>query len=301
MAEYFSDQELGPQARNIDEISDRVWRALWVLVDNAIEDGSLGLAFPYPCPDVERHAIVGTDRQSFLMALLGEVPALGESTPRGSRGADLHPDRNPGTMAAIDTIQFVYSRIARPERARFHSYHSHYDLDFDREPGQADFRKAVNRIFARNGVAFTLLKTGRVRRRVPKHMRETATAEYDTGDEDLDGLLAAAVEGILEPRLAARRRGLEQLWDAWERLKSYRGDKRLSISWILQQAAAGNEELLRRLEAEAKALTDIGNNFRIRHHERGKVKLEERDQVDYLFWRLLVLIRFLVPHLQTGE
>jgi hypothetical protein len=35
-----------------------------------------------------------------------------------------------------------------------------------------------------------------------------------------------------------------------------------------------------------------------RHHEKGKVQIAKGDQVDYLFWRLLVMIRFLVPHLK---
>lgn len=300
MAKYFSDDELGPRARNIEEISDPVWRALWVLVDNAIEDGSLGLSFPDPCPDEDRHAIVGTHRPSFLMALLGEVPALAKSNP-GGRGADLHPDRNPGTLAAIDTVQFVHARIAKPERTRFHPFHDHYDLDFDREVGRDEFRKAVNRIFARNGVGYTLLKTGGVRRTLPKHMREMARVEYDTDDQELNELLASAVRGILDPRPAARRRGLEQLWDAWERLKTYRGKKKESISHILRDAAAGNEELFKRLDAEAQALTRIGNDFRIRHHERDRVKVEEADQVDYLFWRMLALVRFLIPHLRADD
>ena len=40
---------------------------------------------------------------------------------------------------------------------------------------------------------------------------------------------------------------------------------------------------------EAKILTDIGNQFQIRHFETDKIKLNEED-VDYLYYRLFNLI-----------
>jgi hypothetical protein len=48
-----------------------------------------------------------------------------------------------------------------------------------------------------------------------------------------------------------------------------------------------------RLEQEARELTDIGNNFMIRHHESGKIPIHSGEQVDYLFHRLFALIHLL--------
>lgn len=50
-----------------------------------------------------------------------------------------------------------------------------------------------------------------------------------------------------------------------------------------------NDVLRRYIYNEAGILTDIGNQFRIRHFEADKIKLNE-EYVDYLYYRLFNLI-----------
>jgi hypothetical protein len=85
---------------------------------------------------------------------------------------------------------------------------------------------------------------------------------------------------------------LEKLWDAWERLKTLEAadDKKRSIGILLDRTAT--EPTFRRLlEEEATYLTNVGNNFMIRHTEVGKIPIASQEQVDYLFHRMFSLIR----------
>lgn len=93
----------------------------------------------------------------------------------------------------------------------------------------------------------------------------------------------------------SRAEATEKLWDAWERLKSIEvaGNKRMSVAKLLDNAAP--EPMFRaRLEDEARALTDIGNAFHIRHFETNKVALSGPEQYDYLFHRLFALMHLLL-------
>ncbi len=118
----------------------------------------------------------------------------------------------------------------------------------------------------------------------------TAVPLPPSGDSDLDRLFIQARDEFRDKSPAVHRRSLERLWDAWERLKSLQlpGDKRASASILLDRAAS--EPAFRAIiEADARALTDIGNAFQIRHFETTKVPIEQDAHVDYLFHRLWAL------------
>ena len=48
------------------------------------------------------------------------------------------------------------------------------------------------------------------------------------------------------------------------------------------------------LEGEAIALTNIGNNLRIRHSETSQEGLARSEHVDYLFYRMFSLIQLIL-------
>ena len=88
-----------------------------------------------------------------------------------------------------------------------------------------------------------------------------------------------------------RKDSLERLWDAWERIKTVLkpSDKKESISKLLDKCA--DEPKFRELlETEAKALTNVGNTFHIRHSEIGQIEIHRNIQVDYLFHRLFSML-----------
>jgi len=181
----------------------------------------------------------------------------------------------------------------------YHSFFKHYHLTFDDKQGKQEFRESINLIFERNGVAFELKETGMIERLLnPVLAAALQATKFQTADAILNGMLNESVSKIRNPRAAIRKEALERLWDAWERLKSTKDpDKKTSTKIILD--ATSTEPVFREvLEYDAKQVTDIGNKFQIRHTEKDKVSITDKDQVDYLFHRLFGLIALILA--KTG-
>lgn len=132
-------------------------------------------------------------------------------------------------------------------------------------------------------------------RPVPPVLFEAMGRLPPSGDATLDALLQDARLKFKDPAPKARAEATEKLWDAWERLKSLdvQGNKRMSVARLLDQCSP-EPRFRALLEIEAKALTEIGNTFHIRHFETDKVALERAEHNDYLFHRMFALIHLLL-------
>ena len=96
------------------------------------------------------------------------------------------------------------------------------------------------------------------------------------GDVQVDEKIATALRKYRAPDAAVRREALEALWDAFERIKtvvdpiSKKRSVRALIDLMADEGASRDA-----IEAEFVALTKIGNDFQIRHHEVDKHTVEE--------------------------
>ena len=100
-----------------------------------------------------------------------------------------------------------------------------------------------------------------------RYRESLACAIFDTSDPVLDELLETARRNFLDPAIHDRREALKKLWDAWERLKTLEGGDKKTAIGILLDRVSPDPAFRNVLEAEAKALTEIGNSFMIRHTE----------------------------------
>jgi hypothetical protein len=116
-----------------------------------------------------------------------------------------------------------------------------------------------------------------------------------SGDDTLDELLQEACRKFKDPAPQSLQDATEKLWDSWERIKSLENpdNKKQSVKVLLEKGSDDMSSFYNYLEQEAKALTDIGNQFQLRHFEVGKQSLTS-EQLGYLFHRLYSLIRFLL-------
>jgi catechol 2,3-dioxygenase-like lactoylglutathione lyase family enzyme len=211
-------------------------------------------------------------------------------------------EQMPTTLEVLDLIEFSYEKIAEARRGTFHDFFGHYHLGFAQAEGRAAFREEINRIFERNGIAYEVEDRGEVVRIAPEGLREAlASAVFRTGDNILDELLERARTRFLSRDPRVRRESLESLWDAWERLKTLEPgrDKRESTGRLLDRAS-GEPNFREVLETEARLLTDIGNNFMIRHAEVNKIPVADDEHVDFLFHRLFAVIRLLLRKTDRG-
>jgi hypothetical protein len=94
-----------------------------------------------------------------------------------------------------------------------------------------------------------------------------------------------------------KQSALENLWDAFERMKTLLNpDKKESSNTILDQLSGDIERKI--WEAEFLTLTDIGNDYQVRHFETNKRPITSNKEKEYLYFRMLSLIDFTLNKIQ---
>jgi hypothetical protein len=145
-------------------------------------------------------------------------------------------------------------------------------------------------------VSYDVTEDGRIERFGPDPIgRIVAEGEFQTGNAELDDMLRSARAKFLDRDHVIRRESLEKLWDAWERLKTIEpGEDKKEQTTALLSRLPVSQEFRVLVEREAKELTEIGNNFRIRHSETNRQEITNDTEVDYLFYRMFSLIWLLL-------
>lgn len=255
---------------------------------------AFGIDFPSTCPDGA--GFDGTDVQAFQAALLGAVPEMeGWIEQATALGTDAQALVSTG--AILDALEWLAAHVGESRQGIWHGYFRHHHLTWDRDIGRQNFCDAVNAVFSRNGLAYEMATNGQIQRVVNGPSAEAiARARFTTGDNSLDELLEVARRRFFDRDPDAGQRSIEALWDAFERIKTVEDptDKRKSAEEIISKVVhSKNARAL--IETEMLALTEIGNTWRIRHHEVGKTELRHDPVLrDYLFLRMFDLIRLLL-------
>ena len=279
--EYFSDRERGPSPRVEDQIGLQAWGGVVAYIESLVATGGLAVDYPEICPD--GRGPFATDIRSLGLAVGAEIPDL---------NWPLQADEPPPALAILDLIEFCHIHVAQPEQLSYHKSFGHYHLAFRREPGQQAFREQINRIFARNGLAYEFREDGRILRMAAPTLHEALVSlVIDTGDATLNGLLTSARARFLSPDQLTREEAVEKLWDAWERLKTLEPakDKKAATALLLDKVST-EPRFRELLESDARSLTDAGNQFLIRHKETSQTPLLDPAHGEYLFHRLFALI-----------
>jgi hypothetical protein len=276
--EYFTDREFGPRAPTHHEISETTWKGLITLVQRSISRGDFGNAFPDGCPD-SASTCCGTDANALNNTLQAEVP----SWP----GWNTVPD----VATACDFLEFCHRYMALASSYSYHSFYKHDHFQFDVAAGQEKFRADVNLLLQRNGIALRMTDDGLMERILDDPTGESVRrAVFQTGDASLDQLLGEARTKFMSPNPRIRQEALERAWDAWERLKTVKDPDKKRGSTLLLDACSAEPQMRAALEEEAKALTGIGNNFRIRHSETNKPEIVDAEHVDFVFQRIFAML-----------
>ena len=215
MSDYFSDREQGAKPRTVQEIPPVAWAGIVSLTKALANSGAFGLSFPERC--VDGQAICGNDELTFKDAIEAEIHGL--SWPLETTKLDEDDYRSgrkpyaPPTLVALDLVEFVWRHVAEPIVGWHHDYARHHHLTFDRAAGRAKFRGDVNRILARNALAYELDDAGQVRRMLPAVIGEALKRPYlSTGDKLLDNMLEESRVKFSDPDPLVRREALERLF-----------------------------------------------------------------------------------------
>lgn len=116
-------------------------------------------------------------------------------------------------------------------------------------------------------------------------------------DSHLNNLIDQAKQSFVEGN---KQIALEKIWDALERTKSLtKGDKKQSVSAII--TLLSDEINSDFFNNEFKELTQIGNNYQIRHFEKGVQEIKDNRTKEYLFFRALGLIELILAKVLTPQ
>lgn len=186
------------------------------------------------------------------------------------------------TPFIFDVIELQYDELSRDEKS--------------------PFQTAINASFQKDSVSFQLTDRGLIE---PVTNHEVLSTEIISSinsvkEPGVRDLLNEAIEKHMQPTLQAHRDAVEKIWDALERLKTYYTSlgKKASANQLVTDMANGRTEYYTIFDAEFKALTDIGNDFRIRHHETSKIDISDIRHYDYFFNRCLSLIATAIQFLK---
>lgn len=301
--DFFSDKE-GNAPASTDIISNAAWLGIKAAIAVLIRKDSLSYSFPLDCPD--GNGICGFDEALFRDTLVSLIPSMDYPFPSIGNEDPFEAEKDTEDRlkreqyAVLDTIEFIYNQLhdAVQEPKRYHTFYRHYDLTFvDGDNAKQAFRESVNEIFRRNGILFNLENDGHIVRVLAPGVVGALASVPVVKEQTVNELLSTAIDKFQNPRFEETRIGLERLWDAFERIKTaYRPDldKKNSAATLLTDVSAGNAQFRQQLESECKSLTEIGNNFQIRHHEADKAPVDSKGIVDYLFVRMLSMINLLL-------
>lgn len=185
------------------------------------------------------------------------------------------------TPFIFDVIEFQYDELSMGEKV--------------------PFQEAINAVFQKDNLSFRLTDRGLIEQLTQHEVLspEITMLSEQIKESGLKELLDLAVEKHMQPNLQAHKDAVEKLWDVLERLKTYYTDmdKKKSIEKIVQSMSHGQDAYESLFNAEFKALTDIGNYFRIRHHETNRVDITDVRYYDYFFNRCLSLIALAIQYL----
>jgi hypothetical protein len=125
----------------------------------------------------------------------------------------------------------------------------------------------------------------------------TYANDFITPDSELNSLVIESIALYNENKMDL---ATEKIWDAFERLKTFYSpslDKKNSANKVIQDMSSEDDAFEKMFQAEFKALTDIGNEFRIRHHETTKIDISDKRHYEYFYRRCLALVSAAVTYL----
>lgn len=297
--DFFSDRELGKKEQKLEEISVEVYNGIIGIYEKF--KIYLGGNFPEYCRDND-NVICGFNEGLFLIKLRALVTNFADDYGIKYKKCVYKEDQ----YNLFDFIEFVYKNIQNYKFLDFHGFYGHDHLRYsESEERKQEFQEEVNQIFQRNGLAYKLNDKGQIERILPKGLENEIEMYKELGpnkDKELFELIDLGLEKIKNPKLEENQIALEKLWDAFERIKTYYGekdgrkrDKKKSIKELIENISEENKLFKDFINTEYDVLTKAGNEiFQIRHYEKNNigtmVKLSSKKHIDYLFYRMLSLL-----------
>ena len=160
-----------------------------------------------------------------------------------------------------------------------------------------NYSKEMNALLVRQAIGYQLIQ-GKLKCTV-----ETSLSENTIAAIPEKGLKELVTDAENYYRDGNKQIAVEKLWDAFERLKTYYSpklDKKNSANKVVETMSHKEPHFQKLYEDEFKVLTEIGNGFRIRHHETTQTDITDDRQYDYFYQRCHALISTAILYLEES-
>lgn len=204
--------------------------------------------------------------------------------------------------AFLDFIEFIAEHTFDIEKKYSNSCRHFQIVKLDSRVSRQSFIDEINNCFLKAGLLYELSSDGEIKKVIQNDVvtPELADIAMSIEEKGIKELLKEAIDLHYKYRQNAARDSVEKIWDAFERIKSYYTDldKLKSSKKIVSNISNGSESFRKLIDAEFLKLTEIGNSFRIRHHEMDRFEIIDDRHYEYLFDRCFSLIALAIQFLE---
>lgn len=282
--------------------TDKIDKDMYALLINVCDKYILYMAnkFPDYCPDYG-NVVCGLDLASFEKSLKFQIPGLFY----GYDGKVVYPSVDDyDQYALLDYIEYIGGNIKDITEYDYHTFFQHHHLKLENtEQVFVSFQNEVNEVFELTGLLYTLADSKRVERitTADTQIDESKEIVQTIKEPGLKDLINEAVSFYKHPNPAIYRSAVEKLWDALERVKTFYVpagmDKKKSVETLIKSMANNQQHFFDLFTTEFRTLTEIGNNYRIRHHETDKYDINDDNYYEYFFNRCFALIVLAIKYI----
>ena len=282
--------------------TDKIDKDMYALLINVCDKYILYMAnkFPEYCPDYG-NVVCGLDLASFETSLKFQIPGLFY----GYDGKVVYPSVDDyDQYALLDYIEYIGGNIKDITEYDYHTFFQHHHLKLENtEQVFVSFQNEVNEVFELTGLLYTLADSKRVERitTADTQIDESKEIVQTIKEPGLKDLINEAVSFYKHPNPAIYRSAVEKLWDALERVKTFYVpagmDKKKSVETLIKSMANNQQHFFDLFTTEFRTLTEIGNNYRIRHHETDKYDINDDNYYEYFFNRCFALIVLAIKYI----
>lgn len=282
--------------------TDKIDKDMYALLINVCDKYILYMAnkFPEYCPDYG-NVVCGLDLASFEKSLKFQIPGLFY----GYDGKVVYPSVDDyDQYALLDYIEYIGGNIKDITEYDYHTFFQHHHLKLENtEQVFVSFQNEVNEVFELTGLLYTLADSKRVERitTADTQIDESKEIVQTIKEPGLKDLINEVVSFYKHPNPAIYRSAVEKLWDALERVKTFYVpagmDKKKSVETLIKSMANNQQHFFDLFTTEFRTLTEIGNNYRIRHHETDKYDINDDNYYEYFFNRCFALIVLAIKYI----
>jgi len=306
MKELFTERhrlrELKKRTNYIDDES-------YAILYDCCEKYKDNLAWRYPefCSDFP-NLICGLKEDTFRLVLNKAIPGFCYGHPSIEDHIVIEGDLDEWTInpyLILDYVEFIASGIKTMKKKEYHSFMAHYHFSFTNDNTDFEsFRTEINDLFELCGLLYNLTEERIVERIVDDGflIEESKSLIGSTPELELKKLIEESIKLHKSRNPDDCHLATEKIWDALERLKTIyiddKTDKKTSANKVISQMANSDEDYMNLFSTEFVYLTNVGNNYRIRHHEIGKKDIPDDGYYDYFFSRCFSLIMLALKYIK---